>query len=165
MHWQGPILTDSGGFQVFSLAAMRKLTEEGVRFQSPVDGAEVFLTPESAIQIQHQLQSDVVMVLDECTEYPATHEQAESSMQLSLRWAERCKQEHVKKESDKGALFGIVQGGMHQDLRKLSAEQLVEIGFDGVGMRSGGCWGDVGCVGCCYIDEEVGAGIGDGGSG
>ncbi len=128
MHWQGPILTDSGGFQVFSLAAMRKLTEEGVSFQSPVDGAKVFLSPESAIQIQQTLNSDVIMVLDECTAHPATHEQAESSMQLSMRWAKRCKEAHG---FHKGALFGIVQGGMHADLREESANQLLDIGFDG----------------------------------
>ncbi|MGH1537490.1 MAG: tRNA guanosine(34) transglycosylase Tgt [Gammaproteobacteria bacterium] len=128
MHWQGPILTDSGGFQVFSLAAMRKMTEEGVSFQSPVDGAKVFLSPESAIEIQQTLNSDVIMVLDECTAHPATHEQAESSMQLSMRWAKRCKEAHG---SHQGALFGIVQGGMHADLREESAHQLLDIGFDG----------------------------------
>ncbi len=128
MHWQGPILTDSGGFQVFSLAAMRKLTEEGVSFRSPVDGAKVFLTPESAIQIQRALNSDISMVLDECTAHPATHEQAETSMQLSMRWAKRCKEAHG---TSKGALFGIVQGGMHADLREESANQLLDIGFDG----------------------------------
>ncbi len=127
MHWQGPILTDSGGFQVFSLASMRKLTEEGVHFQSPVDGAEVFLSPELAIQIQQQLGSDIMMVFDECTEYPASFEQAEKSMQLSMRWAERCKQEH----SNEHALFGIVQGGMYTELRRQSATKLIQIGFDG----------------------------------
>jgi len=141
MHWQGPILTDSGGFQVFSLAAMRKLTEAGVTFQSPVDGAEVFLSPESAIEIQQQLDSDIIMVLDECTAYPATQQQAEDSMQLSLRWAARCKQKHdatasslyvdSNPSSEKGALFGIVQGGMYEDMRKQSAEELVKLGFDG----------------------------------
>ncbi len=128
MNWQGPILTDSGGYQVFSLAEMRKLTEEGVTFQSPVDGAKVFLSPESAIEIQQTLNSDIIMVLDECTAHPATHEQANTSMQLSMRWAKRCKQAHG---SHHGALFGIVQGGMYSDLRKQSAEQIVEIGFDG----------------------------------
>lgn len=145
MHWQGPILTDSGGFQVFSLAAMRKLTEEGVVFQSPVDGAKVFLSPESAIEIQQQLDSDIIMVLDECTAYPATPQQAEDSMQLSMRWAERCKQKQdatssslyadssssFGPKSEKGALFGIVQGGMYEDLRKQSVEELVKLGFDG----------------------------------
>ena len=132
MHWQGPILTDSGGFQVFSLAAMRKMTEEGVSFQSPVDGAKVFLSPESAIEIQQTLNSDVIMVLDECTAHPATHEQAKSSMQLSMRWAQRCKQAHAAhRGAHNGALFGIVQGGMHADLREESANALLKIGFDG----------------------------------
>jgi len=128
MHWQGPILTDSGGFQVFSLAAMRKMTEEGVTFQSPVDGAKVFLSPESSIQVQQTLNSDVIMVFDECTAHPATHEQAKTSMQLSMRWAQRCKDAHGAHPS---ALFGIVQGSMHADLREISATQLVDIGFDG----------------------------------
>ena len=128
MNWQGPILTDSGGYQVFSLADMRKLTEEGVTFQSPIDGAKVFLSPEIAIQIQQTLNSDIIMVLDECTAHPATHEQAKASMGLSMRWAERCKQAHG---SHHAALFGIVQGGMHADLRKQSAKKVVEIGFDG----------------------------------
>ena len=128
MQWPGPILTDSGGFQVFSLAAMRKLNEEGVSFQSPVDGSDVFLSPEKAIEVQQLLGSDVIMVLDECTAYPATFKQAESSMQLSMRWAKRCKDTHG---THQGALFGIVQGGMHVDLRKQSAKELREIGFDG----------------------------------
>ncbi|MBT8124023.1 MAG: tRNA guanosine(34) transglycosylase Tgt [Gammaproteobacteria bacterium] len=128
MHWQGPILTDSGGFQVFSLAAMRKMTEEGVTFQSPVDGAKVFLSPESSIRVQQTLNSDVIMVFDECTVHPATHEQAKTSMELSMRWAQRCKNEHSDHPS---ALFGIVQGGMHTDLREVSATQLIGIGFDG----------------------------------
>lgn len=133
MHWQGPILTDSGGFQVFSLAAMRKMTEEGVSFQSPVDGAKVFLSPESAIEIQQTLNSDVIMVLDECTAHPATHEQAKTSMQLSMRWAKRCKEAHESHQvgAHKGALFGIVQGGMHADLREQSVGELLDIGFDG----------------------------------
>ena len=128
MNWQGPILTDSGGYQIFSLAEMRKLTEEGVTFQSPIDGAKVFLSPELAIDIQQTLDSDVIMVLDECTAHPATYEQAKSSMELSMRWAVRSKQAHG---SHAGALFGIVQGGMHPDLRKESASKLVQIGFDG----------------------------------
>ena len=132
MHWQGPILTDSGGFQVFSLATMRKMSEEGVSFQSPVDGARVVLSPESAIQIQQTLNSDVIMVLDECTAHPATHEQAKASMQLSMRWAKRCKEAHGSNHgSSQGALFGIVQGGMHRDLREQSADELLNIGFDG----------------------------------
>lgn len=128
MNWQGPILTDSGGFQVFSLAEMRKITEEGVRFNSPVDGAKILLTPESSMQIQRDLGSDIVMIFDECTPYPATHEEAADSMRLSLRWAERCKTAH---EGNPSALFGIVQGGMYKDLREESAEGLKKLGFDG----------------------------------
>jgi len=128
MHWQGPILTDSGGFQVFSLAKMRKITEQGVVFQSPVDGATIELTPELSMQVQRELGSDIVMIFDECTPYPATQEQAESSMQLSLRWAERSKQAH---EGNESALFGIVQGGMYPHLREQSATGLTGMGFDG----------------------------------
>ena len=128
MQWHGPILTDSGGFQVFSLAAMRKMTEEGVSFQSPVDGSKVFLSPEIAIEIQQQLNADIIMVLDECTAHPATFDQAQSSMQLTLRWAQRCKDAHG---SHQGALFGIVQGGMHADLRTLCASELVKLDFNG----------------------------------
>lgn len=127
-HWQGPILTDSGGFQVWSLGKLRKLTEEGVRFQSPVNGDEVFLTPEKSIEVQHVLGSDVVMIFDECTAWPATHEEAASSMRLSLRWAERCKAAHGDSES---ALFGIVQGGMYDDLRLESLAGLTALDFDG----------------------------------
>ncbi len=128
MHWEGPILTDSGGFQVFSLAEMRKITEQGVIFRSPVDGAKVELTPEISVQIQRDLGSDIVMSFDECTAYPATKETAAESMQLSMRWAERGKQSHG---DSKAALFGIVQGGMYADLRQESAQALVDIGFDG----------------------------------
>jgi queuine tRNA-ribosyltransferase len=128
MQWQRPILTDSGGFQVFSLGAMRKITEEGVSFQSPVDGAKVFLDPEKSMAIQRALGSDIVMIFDECTPYPATHEEAARSMELSLRWAQRSRTAHGDSES---ALFGIVQGGMYQDLRARSLEGLVDIGFDG----------------------------------
>ena len=128
MQWNGPILTDSGGFQVFSLAAVRKMTEEGVSFQSPVDGAKVFLSPESAIEIQQELNADIIMVLDECTAYPTTFERAQLSMQLSLRWAQRCKTAHGSRQ---GALFGIVQGGMYTDLRIACATKLVDMGFDG----------------------------------
>ena len=127
MGWQGPILTDSGGFQVFSLTKLRKLTEHGVTFRSPVDGSYIELTPERSIEVQRQLGSDIVMIFDECTPYPATYDQAEQSMQLSLRWAKRSKQAH---QTDK-ALFGIVQGGMYEDLRALSLDALQEIGFDG----------------------------------
>ncbi|EED32566.1 queuine tRNA-ribosyltransferase [gamma proteobacterium NOR5-3] len=128
MQWQGPILTDSGGFQVFSLGAMRKISEEGVSFQSPVDGAKVFLDPEKSMAIQRALGSDIVMIFDECTPYPATHEEAAQSMELSLRWARRSRDAHGDSES---ALFGIVQGGMYEDLRASSLEGLVDIGFDG----------------------------------
>ena len=128
MHWDKPILTDSGGFQVFSLADMRKISEEGVRFQSPVDGRKILMTPESSMQVQRELGSDIVMIFDECTPYPATYEQAHDSMQLSLRWAKRSKQAHA---DNPAALFGIVQGGMYEQLRKISAHGLLEIGFDG----------------------------------
>ena len=128
MHWDKPILTDSGGFQVFSLAKLRKITEEGVHFNSPVDGARVLLSPEKSMEVQRELGSDIVMIFDECTPYPATTEQARESMELSLRWALRSKQAH---EGNPSALFGIVQGGMYEDLREVSAKGLVEIGFDG----------------------------------
>ncbi|MFC1589211.1 tRNA guanosine(34) transglycosylase Tgt [Pseudomonadota bacterium] len=127
-HWQGPILTDSGGFQVFSLAKMRKISEKGVVFQSPIDGSKVELTPESSMQVQKDLGSDIVMIFDECTPYPATEKEASDSMELSLRWAERCKTAH---EGNPNALFGIVQGGMYPELRHRSATVLTEIGFDG----------------------------------
>ena len=127
-QWHGPILTDSGGFQVFSLGDMRKISEEGVKFQSPIDGSPVFMDPEKSIQVQHDLGSDVVMIFDECTPYPATVKEASDSMQLSLRWAARCKDAHGDNPS---ALFGIVQGGMHESLREESLKGLVEIGFDG----------------------------------
>ena len=128
MGWQGPILTDSGGFQVFSLAAMRKITEAGVKFQSPVDGGTVFLGPEESMAVQRALGSDIVMIFDECTPYPATETEARQSMELSLRWARRSKLAHGDSPA---ALFGIVQGGMHPSLRRISAEGLREIGFDG----------------------------------
>jgi queuine tRNA-ribosyltransferase len=127
-QWQGPILTDSGGFQVFSLGDMRKISEEGVRFKSPIDGSPVFIDPETSIQVQRDLGSDVVMIFDECTPYPATEQEADKSMQLSLRWAERSKNAHADNPS---ALFGIVQGGMYEHLRDKSLAGLEEIGFDG----------------------------------
>ncbi len=127
-QWQGPILTDSGGFQVFSLGAMRKIKEEGVTFASPVDGSKVFMSPEVSMQVQRELGSDIVMIFDECTPYPATHEEAKRSMELSLRWAKRSKDAHGDNPS---ALFGIVQGGMYEDLRAQSLAGLEEIGFDG----------------------------------
>ncbi|BEH14855.1 queuine tRNA-ribosyltransferase [Marinobacter shengliensis] len=127
-QWQGPILTDSGGFQVFSLGEMRKITEQGVTFRSPVDGSKVELSPEIAIQVQRDLGSDIVMIFDECTPYPATEKQAKESMELSLRWAERSKKAH---EGNPAALFGIVQGGMYEPLRDRSLQGLTDIGFDG----------------------------------
>ena len=130
MHWDKPILTDSGGFQVFSLGAMRKITEEGVNFKSPIDGAKVFLSPEKSMQIQYSLNSDIVMQFDECTPYPATYEEAKKSLELSLRWGLRCLDEHQKLGST-NALFGIIQGSMYSDLRQQSLEGLLEIGFDG----------------------------------
>jgi len=127
-RWNGPILTDSGGFQVFSLAHRRKITEAGVTFASPTDGAKVFLGPEESMHIQKVLDADIVMIFDECTPYPATEEVARDSMDLSLRWAARSKRAH---EGNDAALFGIVQGGVHHDLRSRSVEGLRDIGFDG----------------------------------
>lgn len=132
MGWDGPILTDSGGYQVFSLGAMRTLSEQGVRFRSPVDGAPVFLGPEESIGIQRALGVDIAMVFDECTPYPATEEEARISMELSLRWAERSKAAFGNHGAHHGAaLFGIVQGGMHESLRARSLHGLRAIGFDG----------------------------------
>ncbi|HEY0633938.1 MAG TPA: tRNA guanosine(34) transglycosylase Tgt [Gammaproteobacteria bacterium] len=128
MHWSGPILTDSGGFQVFSLGAMRKISEDGVRFQSPVDGSKVFMGPEESMAVQRDLGSDIVMIFDECTPYPATESEARTSMELSLRWARRSKEAHA---DNPNALFGIVQGGMYEHLRQVSLNGLTEIGFDG----------------------------------
>jgi len=126
--WDKPILTDSGGFQVFSLAHKRKITEEGVTFASPVDGSTVFLSPEESMRIQRVLDSDIAMIFDECTPYPATESEARVSMELSLRWAERSKRAH---EGNANALFGIVQGGVYPSLRRRSADGLKAIGFDG----------------------------------
>ena len=131
MHWPRPILTDSGGYQVFSLSAMRKLTEDGVRFRSPVDGAEVFLGPERSMEVQRALDSDVAMVFDECTPYPASERQARDSMELSLRWPERSRRA-CDAGQGAGELFGIVQGGMYQSLRAASLEGLERIGFKGL---------------------------------
>ncbi len=135
MHWDRPILTDSGGFQVFSLADMRKVSEEGVRFQSPVNGDPVFLTPESSMEVQHDLNADVTMIFDECTPYPASEAEARESMELSLRWAARSRarfDELKADEPERGeALFGIVQGGMYGSLREASLAGLADIGFDG----------------------------------
>jgi queuine tRNA-ribosyltransferase len=126
--WDGPILTDSGGFQVWSLGALRKISEEGVKFRSPINGDSCFLTPEESMRIQRTLNSDIVMIFDECTPYPATEREAADSMRLSLRWAERSKQAHA---GNPNALFGIVQGGMYESLRDESLAGLVNIGFDG----------------------------------
>ena len=132
MQWDGPILTDSGGFQVMSLAKLAKMSEDGVRFQSHIDGSEHMLTPERSIEIQTLLGANIAMVLDECTSFPATHEVAQSSMHLSTRWAARSKTAFEKYDAGKGdALFGIVQGGVYEDLRHESASALIDIGFDG----------------------------------
>jgi queuine tRNA-ribosyltransferase len=131
MHWRRPILTDSGGFQVWSLAEMRKITEEGAHFRSPVDGAAVFLSPEESMRIQRALASDIAMSFDECTPYPATLEQARTSMELSMRWALRGFREYYRDEPP-GTLFGIVQGGVHTELRLESLAALEQIGFAGL---------------------------------
>jgi queuine tRNA-ribosyltransferase len=131
MHWQRPILTDSGGFQVWSLAEMRKITEEGAHFRSPVDGAQVFLSPEESMRIQRALASDIAMSFDECTPYPATLDEARTSMELSMRWALRGFREYYASEPP-GTLFGIVQGGVHAELRLESLAALEEIGFAGL---------------------------------
>jgi queuine tRNA-ribosyltransferase len=128
MHWQGPILTDSGGFQVFSLGELRRLEERGVSFRSPVNGDPVFLGPEESMAVQRALGADVVMIFDECTPYPADERQARASMELSLRWARRSRDAHG---DNPAALFGIIQGGMHESLREASLAGLLEIGFDG----------------------------------
>src|SRR5258705_13000113 len=131
MHWQRPILTDSGGFQVWSLAEMRKITEEGAQFRSPVDGAQVFLSPEESMRIQRTLASDVAMSFDECTPYPATQAEARASMELSMRWALRGFHEYYRTEPP-GTLFGIVQGGIYPHLRLASLAALEEVGFAGL---------------------------------
>ncbi|WP_445400206.1 tRNA guanosine(34) transglycosylase Tgt [Zobellella sp. An-6] len=130
MNWQGPILTDSGGFQVFSLGDIRKITEEGVYFRNPVNGDKIFLAPETSMEIQYDLGSDIVMIMDECTPYPATWEEAKKSMEMSLRWAKRSR-DHFDKLGNKNALFGIIQGSVYEDLRDQSLEGLLDIGFDG----------------------------------
>lgn len=128
MNWDKPILTDSGGFQVFSLGELRKITEEGVTFRSPINGEKILLTPEKSMEVQRDLGSDIVMIFDECTPYPATSEEARHSMELSLRWAERSKTAHG---DNPAALFGIIQGGMYEELRTISLDGLTKIGFDG----------------------------------
>jgi queuine tRNA-ribosyltransferase len=131
MHWEGPILTDSGGYQVMSLAKLRRIEESGVTFQSHVDGATVALSPERAIEVQCLLGSDIQMVLDECTPHPATRDKARSSLELSLRWARRCKVAFAAMSKPGQALFGIVQGSIYPDLRVACARDLIEISFDG----------------------------------
>jgi queuine tRNA-ribosyltransferase len=128
MHWEHPLLTDSGGFQIFSLNSLVKVSEEGVEFQSHLDGSRHFITPEKAIAIQEALGADIIMCLDECTPYPASHEEAECSLQRTLKWSRRCRESH---QASHQALFGIVQGGMYSDLRRKGVEVLVGIGFDG----------------------------------
>ncbi|MCP5419090.1 MAG: tRNA guanosine(34) transglycosylase Tgt [Gammaproteobacteria bacterium] len=151
IHWPGPILTDSGGFQVFSLASMRKVTQSGVQFRSPIDGSPVFLGPEESMAVQRALGSDVVMILDECTPYPATPEAARASMELSLLWAERSKLAHG---DNPAALFGIVQGGMYPDLRAQSAQALRAIGFDGYAI-GGLSVGESPSERLCVLDSTV----------
>ncbi len=129
MNWDGPILTDSGGFQVFSLGDRRKITEEGVEFRSHIDGAKKFISPEKSMEIQNKLGSDIMMCFDECAPYPASHDYVRKSMEMTTRWAKRCIDAH--KNTDNQALFGIVQGGMYKDLREISARDLVEMDFPG----------------------------------
>ncbi|NLW41705.1 MAG: tRNA guanosine(34) transglycosylase Tgt [Tissierellia bacterium] len=129
MNWKGPILTDSGGFQVFSLSNSRKIVEEGVEFRSHIDGSKEFLSPEKSIEIQNSLGADIIMAFDECAPYPADYEYIKNSMERTTRWAKRCKDAHKNPEHQ--ALFGIVQGGMYKDLREISARDLVEMDFDG----------------------------------
>ncbi len=131
MRWDKPILTDSGGFQVFSLGKLRKITEEGVYFQNPIDGSKLFLSPEKSMEIQSVLNSDIVMIFDECTPYPASFQVARESMELSLRWAKRSREAHDK-YNNPNLLFGIVQGGIYPELRKKSLDSLMTIGFDGI---------------------------------
>ena len=130
INWDKPILTDSGGFQVWSLGDLAKISEEGVKFSSPYDGKKIFMTPEDSILIQENLGSDIIMAFDECTNYPSTHEEAKKSMELSMRWAKRCKTAH----KSNSALFGIVQGGMYKDLREESLNKLIDIDFDGIAL-------------------------------
>ncbi len=130
INWEKPILTDSGGFQVWSLGDLAEISEDGVKFSSPYDGKKIFMRPEDSIMIQENLGSDIIMVFDECTDYPTNFEQAKKSMELSMRWAKRCKVAH----KSKSALFGIVQGGMYKDLREESLNQLMDIDFDGIAL-------------------------------
>ncbi len=129
MNWQGPILTDSGGFQVMSLSKIRKITDDGVEFSSHIDGKKFFVSPERSIEIQRALNSDITMIFDECVQYPATFDQAKTAMERSIAWAQRSKNAFEKR--DGYGIFGIVQGSTYEDLRKISAQKLIEIGFDG----------------------------------
>ena len=129
INWEKPILTDSGGFQVWSLSKLKKISKDGIKFKSHIDGSQIFLSPEKAIDIQHNLNSNISMVLDECTEFPVSYKRAQESMELSMYWAERCK--NIFKPRKGYGCFGIVQGGMFEELRKRSADELSEIGFDG----------------------------------
>lgn len=130
--WDRPMLTDSGGFQVFSLNEIRKISEEGAQFQSHIDGSTHFFSPEKSIDVQKKIGADIIMCFDECTPYPTTYEYAKNSMELSLRWAKRCKEEFYKDNAcGKQALFGIIQGSVYNDLRKISAEEMLKIGFTG----------------------------------
>lgn len=129
MRWDRPILTDSGGFQVFSLGPLRKITEEGVEFKSYLDGSKHFLTPEAVMEIENDLGADIIMAFDECCSYPSTYEYTKQSMERTTRWAQRCKEAH--KNTDKQGLFGIIQGGFYKDLRKQSAEDLIKLDFPG----------------------------------
>lgn len=131
MHWDGPILTDSGGFQVFSLAKLAKITERGAEFQSHIDGSKHMLSPETAINAQICFNSDIIMCLDQCIKYPASLKETQDALELTSRWAKRCKTVWEETTSQQNALFGIVQGGMYPDLRKASAEAIVETGFSG----------------------------------
>ena len=130
MQWHRPILTDSGGFQVFSLGKLRKITEEGVKFQNPINGERIFLSPEKSMEIQYDLGSDIVMIFDECAPYPSTFDYTKKSMEMSLRWAQRSR-DRFDQLGNQNALFGIVQGGVFEELRQVSLEGLVKIGFDG----------------------------------
>ena len=128
MNWKGSILTDSGGFQIFSLKDLATITEEGAAFRSHLDGSKLFLSPEGAVEVQQRLGSDIMMCLDTCIPFPASRDEVVKSTALTTRWAKRCREAHTRREQ---LLFGIIQGGMHEELRKMHAEQLIEIGFDG----------------------------------
>ncbi len=140
MKWDKPILTDSGGFQVFSLGAMRKIKEDGVTFRSPIDGSKVFLSPEISMDIQHTLNSDIVMIFDECTPYPATHEEAQKSLSFHFAGRNAVKRNITEVLKNRNALFGIIQGGMYEDLRDESLKGLLDIDFDGYAIGGSFKW-------------------------